>query len=87
MLKRKVFLDRFDLQMMNTCTGLKGSWQGEAASIYYNKLSQIAGDLRDVNNIIDEQRKDLQEISKEYKLAETTTSQAVAGLNTDVLHF
>ena len=74
-------------RMMNTCTGLKGSWKGEAANNYYNKLQQIQGDLEDMKRIIDEHSKDLRAIAKVYTQTEDTVGRQAASLNTDVLHY
>lgn len=74
-------------KMMNTCTGLKGSWKGEAANNYYNKLQQIQGDLEDMKRIIDEHSKDLRAMKKVFENAENEVAVNVAGLNTDVLNY
>ncbi|MBQ6986708.1 MAG: WXG100 family type VII secretion target, partial [Oscillibacter sp.] len=73
--------------MMNTCTGLKGSWKGEAANNYYNKLQQIQGDLEDMKRIIDEHSKDLRAMKRVFEQAEDQVAVNVAGLNTDVLNY
>ena len=73
--------------MMNTCTGLKGSWKGEAANNYYNKLQQIQGDLEDMKRIIDEHVNDLRAMEKVFERAETDVAVKAAGLETDVLHY
>lgn len=74
-------------KMMNTCTGLKGSWQGEAAENYYKKLAGISGDLNDIQKIIEEHSKDLRAIEAEYKKAESNASQKVIALDNDVLSY
>ncbi|MBQ9617595.1 MAG: WXG100 family type VII secretion target [Oscillibacter sp.] len=74
-------------RMMNTCTGLKGSWKGEAANNYYNKLQQIQGDLEDMKRIIDEHSKDLRAMKRVFEQAEDQVAVNVAGLNTDVLNY
>ena len=74
-------------RMMNTCTGLKGSWKGEAANNYYNKLQQIQGDLEDMKRIIDEHSKDLRAMKIVFEQAEDNVAVNVAGLNTDVLTY
>ena len=74
-------------KMMNTCTGLKGSWKGEAANNYYNKLQQIQGDLEDMKRIIDEHSKDLRAMKRVFEKAENDVAVNVAGLNTDVLNY
>ena len=73
--------------MMNTCTGLKGSWKGEAANNYYNKLQQIQGDLEDMKRIIDEHSRDLRAMRKVFEKAENDVAVQAAGLNADVLNY
>jgi WXG100 family type VII secretion target len=74
-------------QMMNTCTGLKGKWKGEAANNYYNKLSQLQGDLEDMKRIIDEHAKDLRAIKHVFEQTEDRVATNVASLETDVLNY
>ncbi|MBR0283120.1 MAG: WXG100 family type VII secretion target [Oscillibacter sp.] len=74
-------------QMMDAASRLRGSWKGEAANNYYNKLTQIHGDLEDMKRIIDEQAKDLRAMSKVYAKAENDVAVKSAGLDTDVLNF
>lgn len=74
-------------KMMNTSTGLKSSWQGEAAENYYHKLEGISSDLEDMKNIIEEHSKDLRAIEREYKNAESNASQKSIALDNDVLSY
>ena len=74
-------------KMMNTSSGLKSAWQGEAAENYYRKLEGISGDLEDMKNIIEEHSKDLRAIEAEYKKAESNAAQKVMPLDTDVLSY
>jgi WXG100 family type VII secretion target len=74
-------------RMMNTCTGLKGSWKGEAANNYYNKLQQIQGDIEDMKRIIDEHSKDLRAMKRVFDRAENDVAVKAASLDTDVLHY
>jgi len=74
-------------KIMQVSTSLKGSWKGDAATGFYNKLQSIQGDINDVNNIINEHVKDLREISKEYKAAEQKAQAKNSGLQTDVIKF
>jgi WXG100 family type VII secretion target len=75
------------LRMMNTCTGLKGSWKGEAANNYYNKLQQIQGDIEDMKRIIDEHSKDLRAMKRVFDRAENDVAVKAASLDTDVLNY
>ena len=74
-------------QMMGIADTLKGSWKGEAANNFYNKLKQIQGDLEDMKRIIDEQAKDLRAMEKVYTKAENDVAVKSASLDTDVLNF
>lgn len=74
-------------QIMNGATRLSGSWHGEAATNYYNKLSQIQGDLETLKRIIDEQAKDLRAIAKVYEKAETEAGAKATAIDAATLSF
>lgn len=74
-------------KIMQVSSSLQGSWKGDAATTFYNKLRDIQGDINDVNNIINEHVKDLRDISKEYKKAEEAAQTQGRGLQTDVIKF
>lgn len=74
-------------EMMNIAGNLKGSWKGEAANNYYKKLSQISGDLKDLQKIIDEHINDLNAMDKVYVQAENDAARQATSLNSDVLHY
>lgn len=74
-------------EMMNISGNLRGSWKGEAANNFYNKLCQIQGDLNDINKIISEHSNDLRAMEKVYVQAENTAAQKAASLDSDVLSY
>lgn len=74
-------------KMMRTCTGLQSKWKSPAATQYYNKLSQISGDLNDMKRIINEHVNDLREIKKIFETTEDNAAVKAASLETDVLSY
>ena len=74
-------------EMMNIADNLKGSWKGEAANNFYNKLQQIAGDLNDMDRIINEHVLDLRAIEKVFETTENEVGVRNASLNADVLSY
>ena len=72
-------------KMMNTCTGLKGSWKGEAANNYYRKLQQLQSELEGMKRIIDEHSKDLRKMKIVFERAENDVAVKAASVSTDVL--
>lgn len=66
---------------------LKGSWQGDAATAFYNKLVGIQGDIQDINKIINEHVQDLRDIANVYKQTEDTIKGQTSGLQSDVLSY
>lgn len=74
-------------QIINVGGNLKGSWKGDAATTFFNKLNDIQGDINDVNKIIDEHVQDLRKISQQYKTSESNVQSAVSGLQSDVINY
>ena len=74
-------------QIVGSCDRLRGSWKGEAANNYYNKLQQLRDEINDIKRIIDEHAKDLRAMKKVFEQAEDTAGVQAASLNTDVLHY
>lgn len=74
-------------RIMNIAGELKGSWQGDAATAFYNKLQGIQGDINDINKIINEHVQDLREIANVYKQTEDTVKAQSSGLQSDVLSY
>lgn len=74
-------------EMMNIAGNLRGSWKGEAANNFYNKLCQIQGDLNDIQKIINEHVNDLKVIEKNYVNAENEAARQSTSLDSDVLSY
>jgi WXG100 family type VII secretion target len=74
-------------KIMQVSSSLQGSWRGDAATKFYQKLRDIQGDINDVNNIINEHVKDLKDISAKYKDAERKAESEASKLQTDVIKF
>ena len=69
-------------QMMNIATELGGSWSGEAAQVFYQKIKALEPDMQKLFNMIKEHADDLQTMAKAYQQAEKANQQTASSLST-----
>ncbi len=72
-------------QMMTLVTGLSSAWEGEAASAYINKFSQLEDDIQKMISMINEHTNDLNEMANVYQQAEQANMQTIETLPVDVI--
>lgn len=72
-------------QMMSIVTGLSSVWQGDAATDYISRFSQLQGDIDQMNRMIQEHVTDLNEMARVFQEAEAANQETAAGLATDVI--
>ena len=72
-------------EMISMVDSLKNSWEGEAATAYSSKFHQLEDDMEKMHRMIDEHVKDLNEMAKNYQLAETGNVEAGNALAGDVI--
>jgi len=61
--------------MLAIATVLRGSWAGEAATVFYGKLNGLNNDMNVLHRMIKEHVRDLQEACNEFKRAEQQNVQ------------
>lgn len=72
-------------QMIGIIDGLRSSWEGEAASNYNTKFHQLDDDMEKMHRMIEEHVKDLNEMAKQYQMAESANVETGSGLAGDVI--
>ena len=72
-------------EMMSIVNSLKSIWQGEAATSYSTRFSNLQDDISKVNRIIQEHVSDLNEMAREYQNAENASLEASSSLVSDVV--
>lgn len=72
-------------EMMSLVQGMKGIWQGEAASAYGNKFQSLQTDMDKLYRMVQEHVKDLQEMAALYQKAEEGNAQQSGSLNSNVV--
>ncbi len=72
-------------EMMSLVQGMKGIWQGEAASAYGNKFQSLQTDMDKLYRMVQEHVKDLQEMAALYQKAEAGNAQQSGSLNSNVV--
>ena len=72
-------------EMMSLVQGMKGIWQGEAASAYSSKFSSLQTDMDKLCRMVQEHATDLQEMAGHYQSAETGNAQQGGGLGANVV--
>ena len=70
-------------QMLNIATALKSTWGGEAANVYYSKVSGLQGDMNKLHKMIKEHTDDLQLMAKTYQTAEKANQATASSLKVD----
>ena len=72
-------------EMMSIVNSLKSIWQGEAATSYSTRFSNLQDDIARINRIIQEHVSDLNEMAREYQNAENASLEASSSLVSDVV--
>ena len=72
-------------EMMALVQGMKGIWQGEAASAYGNKFHSLQTDMDKLYRMVQEHVRDLQELAGLYQKAETGSVQQGSSLHSNVV--
>lgn len=72
-------------EMLSIINGLKGIWQGEAASGYTNRFNGLADDIEKINRMISEHVTDLNEMATEYQQAENESIENANSLTMEVV--
>lgn len=68
------------LQIVGT---LRGSWAGDAANVFYNKLNGLNSDMNVLHRMINEHARDLQEACRIFQQAERENVQTNQSLKTN----
>ena len=71
--------------MTSLVDGLKGAWEGEAATAFNTKFHQLDDDMQKMYRMIDEHVKDLQEMARQYIDAENAAQDMANSLAGDVI--
>jgi len=72
-------------EMMAEINSLKGVWQGDAAETYHNRFMGLSDDCERLGRMIEEHVSDLNEMARNYQLAEEAGIEAGAALLQDVI--
>lgn len=72
-------------EMMSQVQGMKGIWQGAAASAYGNKFNSLQADMDKLYRMVQEHVQDLEEMASHYQKAEEGSAQQGSGLNINVV--
>lgn len=72
-------------QMTQLVEGLTSVWEGEAATAYTTKFRQLDDDIQKMIRMVQEHSKDLNEMARVYREAESVSQEEIAGLAGDVI--
>lgn len=72
-------------QMLSIIRSLSSTWMGEASTAYLAKFASLEDDMARIYNMITEHVNDIQEIAKNYNIAESDNTQTSGGLPSDVI--
>lgn len=72
-------------EMLSIINGLKGIWQGEAATGFTNRFNGLADDIEKINRMIAEHVSDLNEMAAEYQQAENESLEKANSLSMEVV--
>lgn len=73
-------------EMTQLAEGLSSVWEGEASTAYIGKFRQLDDDIQKMIRMVQEHSKDLEEMAKIYRDAETDViSNEIADLPGDVI--
>ena len=74
-------------KIVDLANTLQSRWKGEASNAYCRKLNELAGEIRDIQAIINEHVNDLRKAEKVYEDADKNVAVAANQLNADVLNY
>lgn len=74
-------------RIVDLANTLQSRWKGEASRAYCHKLQELAGEIRDIQAIINEHVNDLRAAEKVYEDADKNVAVAANQLNADVLSY
>lgn len=72
-------------EMLSIINGLKGIWQGEAATGYTNRFNGLSDDIEKINRMIAEHVADLTDMANEYQTAENESVEQANALAMEVV--
>lgn len=72
-------------EMMSLVQGMKGIWQGEAATSYSGKFNSLQTDMDKLCRMVQEHAGDLQEMAAHYQKAELGSTELSGALNSGVI--
>lgn len=73
-------------QMMETINAItENVWSGDAATTYKNKFTGMQEDIRKLCGMVKEHAADLQEMAKQYEVAEETNKELAASLSENII--
>lgn len=72
-------------EMISIVDSLKSSWEGDAARAYNEKFHQLEDDMETMHRMIDEHVKDLNEMARQYEMAENANVDVSGGLTGDLI--
>ena len=72
-------------QMLDIVGQLSGTWAGEAATAYHNKLKGMSNDMQKLHKMINEHTTDLNEIATTYQQSEQRAVQAASNLKVNTI--
>lgn len=72
-------------EMMAKVQGMKGMWQGEAASVYSAKFHSLQSDMDRLYRMVQEHAADLQEMAASYQNAEAGNTEHGNSLHADII--
>lgn len=72
-------------EMMAKVQGMKGMWQGEAASVYSAKFHSLQSDMDRLYRMVQEHAADLQEMAVSYQNAEAGNTEHGNSLHADII--
>lgn len=72
-------------EMLSLVKGMNGVWKGEASSAFGNKFESLSPDMERLYRMVQEHAQDLQEMAKQYQMAESGNAEAGGGLENSVV--
>ncbi len=71
--------------MMEQVRGMSSFWEGEAATAYLNKFTELEDDIQKIHTMIQEHVTDLNEMAAIYQKAESKSQEISGALSGNVL--
>ncbi len=72
-------------QMNSLANTILQGWEGDAATVYVQKLSSLEGDIDLMNRMIQEHASNLQTMAASYRESENVTLESVNTLTTNII--